>query len=150
MAPGTQFIIVTDKNIVGLPSNVTIIKRHVSTSELIWLYQNASCVLGQISNHKRLSKTLPHKLFESAYFSKCYISPANSGVCEFLNDSAFIPVNPVNAKGLKESIEFTFSNVSLQQNYEKAINDCYTNFAKQENLSLEFRQIIESGSKHFS
>lgn len=58
---------------------VSIIDRYLSDFELAQLFSNTDLVLGQLSDHKRLRYTIPHKFFEAAFFGKPYLS-ADKGV----------------------------------------------------------------------
>jgi len=53
---------------------VSIVDRYLSDFDLAQLFSNSDLVLGQLSNHKRLRYTIPHKFFEAALFGKPYLS----------------------------------------------------------------------------
>ena len=55
-------------------SQVRLIDRYLSDFELAQLFSNSDLVLGQLSDHKRLRYTIPHKFFEAAFFGKPYLS----------------------------------------------------------------------------
>lgn len=143
LGPDVRVVILTNKNIEYLPSSSILINRFVSKTEITWLYRNASCVIGQISQDERLRKTLPHKLFEAAYYSKCYVSPPHSGILEFLEESSFIPVESVDVFGLKEALELALSSEDLRTRCEFKINQIYKLRASPAILSKKFRQIVE-------
>ncbi len=143
LGPDVRVVILTNRNIEYIPLNIILINRFVSKAEITWLYRNATCVIGQISQVERLRKTLPHKLFEAAYYSKCYVSPPHSGILEFLEDSSFIPVESVDEFGLKEALELALSSGDLRTRCEIKINQMYKLRASPTILSNKFREIIE-------
>jgi|LauGreSBDMM110SN_4_FD.fasta_scaffold00193_11 hypothetical protein len=75
-----KFLIISNEEVINLPSNVLQISRYLSREELVWIYQHTSVVLGQFGNNNRLTRTTPHKFFEAAYFTKCYVTPRNIGL----------------------------------------------------------------------
>lgn len=138
-----NFVIVTNNKIVPKSQNVIVIDRFVSTEELVWLYRNSTLVLGQISNMERLSRTLPHKLFEAAYFSKCYLSPPSPALFEFLSEDSFIPVSTITPEGLSENIKELLSNDKLRFQCERSIYLNYLEKASQLFLGTRMREIID-------
>jgi hypothetical protein len=68
---------------VKLNPNVIWINRWLSYGEISWLYQTSSLILGQMNCTSRTENTLPHKLFEAAYFAKPYMTPTHRPVQTF-------------------------------------------------------------------
>lgn len=139
-----KFVIVTNRVFTKIANNTTVISRYLSEPELLWLYRNATAVLGQISNQDRLARTIPHKLFEAAYFSKCYLSPSSTGLLNFLSPSQFISVDEISINGLMSSIRLAVSDVKLRSQCEELAKMAYSASASQTILSDRFRKIIES------
>lgn len=139
-----KFVIVTNRVFTKIAKNTTLISRYLSEPELLWLYRNATAVLGQISNQDRLARTIPHKLFEAAYFSKCYLSPSSKGLLNFLSPSQFISVDEISLAGLMSSIRLAVSDESLRSQCEELAKMAYSASASQTILSDRFRKIIES------
>lgn len=139
----TFFVIVSNMTLRNCPQNVIAINRFVPQEELVWLYANSKLVLGQISDSGRLDKTLPHKIFEAGFFSKCYVSPSSSALLEFLDKDAFIPVKTISPKDLSQSIRAGLSNASLRFACEKKMNESYLKRSSQPALGLRMRELIE-------
>jgi hypothetical protein len=137
------FVLVTNTAIRNCPENVIAINRFVSKEELVWLYANCRLVLGQMSDSGRLEKTLPHKLFEASFFSKCYISPSSPALLELLDEDSFIPVTIVNSEGIAQSIKVGLSNHTLRFDCEKRISESYFKRSSQLALGLRIRELIE-------
>lgn len=136
------FVICTNRKIVGTSPNTIVINRYVPDSELKWLYENSICVIGQISGHQRMKKTIPHKFFESAYFAKCYITPLHNGLSELVDENAVIDVTSISTKGLNDAITKALSNAQIRNNCENKLSEIYTNRISQHQLAEKFRTII--------
>jgi len=137
------FVLVTNTTIPYCPKNVIAINRFVSKEELVWLYANCRLVLGQISESGRLDKTLPHKLFEASFFSKCYISPSSPALLELLDKDCFIPVTIINPAGIVQSIKVGLSDSTLRADCEKKISESYFKRSSQPALGLRMRKLID-------
>jgi hypothetical protein len=139
-----RFVIVTNRKFTQISENTIIISRFLKVSELVWLYRNASAVLGQFSDQNRLARTIPHKAFEAAYFAKCYLSPPSKGLQGFLNSSQFIAIDEISREGIVAGIRLAMSNEHLRLSCATAAKKRYTASASQEVLSEKFRKVIES------
>ncbi len=137
------FVLVTNKLINNCPRNVILINRFVTYEELVWLYTNSTLVLGQISKAERLNRTIPHKLFEAAYFSKCYLSPPNPALFELLDENSFIRVSEITPEALSSSIKLGLSDPNLRANCERHIKLRYIEKASQSLLGARIREIVE-------
>lgn len=75
-----DFIIQTNSILNGITfsSNTKIVYDFISNSEMASLYSKSDVCLGQFSSKSRLKRTIPHKAFESLYFSRCYVTPFSS------------------------------------------------------------------------
>lgn len=77
----------------GLPPHINFGKNaYVDTdfhskSEIATLLTRATLSLGQLSNHPRLSRTIPHKAYESAFLSCAYLSARTQGILELFREN---------------------------------------------------------------
>ena len=55
-------------------SDVKIISEFTSDEEISSYYRSSWLTLGQLSSHSRLKRTIPHKFFEAAFFSRNYLT----------------------------------------------------------------------------
>lgn len=55
-------------------NQIEVENRYLSDVELARNFIESSLVLGQLSNHKRLRFTIPHKFFEAAFFGRPYLT----------------------------------------------------------------------------
>jgi hypothetical protein len=122
------FLVVSNSELTNVPANVIQINRFLSKEELVWIYRHASFVLGQFGSNSRLSRTVPHKFFESAYFAKCYVTPRNIGlrgladeknVCFTLTSGSTDIASTLN-KLTKNQDQAIFLSKNLKKSYELA------------------------------
>jgi len=81
--PGLIFRIITNSEESRFPDMnwVKFTSRRLSDQDLFSEYIKSNLALGQLSTHKRLKWTIPHKFFEAAYFGLPYLT-ANSSLME--------------------------------------------------------------------
>lgn len=68
------------------PQNLEWIREFLPNNELITIMQKSHLSLGQLSNHERLKRTIPHKAYESLSMKIPYLTAGNLGVRELLED----------------------------------------------------------------
>ena len=66
------------------PKNLRMITDFLPAEELRTLMQKCHLSLGQLSDHPRLERTVPHKAFESLAMKLPYLTVSNKGVLELL------------------------------------------------------------------
>jgi len=85
---GALLIIVTDSD-KGLNVEddvfLVLISRHVSESELKYLYEKCDVVLGHFGTNARIQRTIPHRFYESEYFYKPFLTRRSISVEEMKN-----------------------------------------------------------------
>jgi glycosyltransferase involved in cell wall biosynthesis len=86
-------------------SNLKLIDEYVTDEELRDNMLSAHVSLGQFEDHERLSRTIPHKAFESLALGLPYITARSSGIGEILvSEENSIFINPANPTELASSI----------------------------------------------
>ena len=96
------------------PSNLKIITDTLPQDHLNELMQSSHLSLGQLSNHERLSRTIPHKAYESLAIKLPYLTAFNTGILELLTpDETCLTCNPADAKSLAEKILWAKNNYPL-------------------------------------
>ncbi len=126
-------------------SNTIVINTFVDSKQnLAKVYSEARLTLGQLSNHTRLKRTIPHKAYESAFLSKPYLSARTKGILElFVEDREIICFNPGEAQDLANKIKMFFSNSS---EYEKIVINMkkkYDSDLSQSRLVAKFIGVVE-------
>lgn len=107
----------------GIPKNLEFSNNTIvvntfvdSKQNLAKVYSEASLTLGQLSNHTRLKRTIPHKAYESAFLSKPYLSARSNGILElFTEDEDILCFNAGDENDLAKKISMFFTDF---QNYE--------------------------------
>ncbi|PJE51038.1 MAG: hypothetical protein COV29_02065 [Candidatus Yanofskybacteria bacterium CG10_big_fil_rev_8_21_14_0_10_36_16] len=85
--------------------NVEWIKEKLPMKELITKMQECHLSLGQLSNHDRLKRTIPHKAFESLALKLPYLTARNEGVMELLEENkTCLACNPADPHDLAKKI----------------------------------------------
>jgi len=92
------------------------IKDRLPVDELRKKMQECHLSLGQLSNHERLERTIPHKAFESAATKLLYLTARNKGVLELLNENeTCFCCNPADPKDLANKIIWLKQNLPAAQ-----------------------------------
>lgn len=141
-----HFLILTkDRNFELDSENVEVIYDRVSSKELEDIYKSSHIVLGQMSNHERLSRTFPHKFFEAAYFGRAYISASIGPMEEFVRRGlieGFIPGNHVD---LALKINRLSKDPYKLEEFGVNIRNWYLKEASQKVLGKKFIRIVSCG-----
>lgn len=95
--------------------NIEWISQKLEQNELRRLMQECHVSLGQLSDHERLTRTIPHKAFESIAMKIPYLTARNKAILELLteNETCFC-CNPADAQDLASKI------LSVKNNYPVA------------------------------
>ena len=115
-------------------TNTIVINDFVESKQnLAQIYSEASLTLGQLSNHSRLRRTIPHKAYESAFLSKPYLSARATGILElFTEDKNIFCFNPGDANDLARKIKMFFANqstyerigINMREKYDLELSQC--------------------------
>ena len=134
----------------GLPMHIEFSKNTYvnrtyvqAQSEISAIYRSAQVTVGQMSGEKRLSRTVPHKAFESAYLSKPYITAGNSGIQELFADQfEIICTRAGDAQDLATKIGYLLNNPGAARSIGENMNLKYRNSCSQEILAKSFLQLV--------
>lgn len=130
-----------------VPPGVVVDTRFHTLQEIGDVMRAHDLVLGQLSDHSRLDRTIPHKAFEAAFLGLPYLSTRAAGIEEMLADSrgalwvqggsTRALVNALNlAAGLRTSL-----GDRGQDNRER-----YLEFAAQSRLSEYFADLLKEAA----
>ncbi|MBI4054034.1 MAG: glycosyltransferase [Candidatus Doudnabacteria bacterium] len=87
------------------PKHLRLIADRLPIEQLRQTMQSAHLSLGQLSDHPRLERTIPHKCFESLAVKTAYLTGRGKAVSELLSEGQTCLVcNPGDAKDLAEKI----------------------------------------------
>ena len=134
----------------GLPMHIEFSKNTYvnrtyvqAQSEISAIYKSAQLTVGQMSGEKRLSRTIPHKAFESAYLSKPYITAGNSGIRElFVDKLEIIYTRAGDAQDLAVKIRYLLDNPDAAKLIGQNMNLKYSKSCSQEILAKTFLKLV--------
>jgi len=134
----------------GLPMHIEFSKNTYvnrtyvqAQSEISAIYRSAQLTVGQMSGERRLSRTIPHKAFESAYLSKPSITAGNSGIRElFVDKLEIIYTRPGDAQDLALKIRYLLDNPGAAKTIGQNMNLKYRNSCSQEFLAKTFLKLV--------
>lgn len=87
------------------PKNFELITEFLSDEKLRTLMQKSHLSLGQLSKHPRLTRTIPHKCYESLALGLPYLTASNKGVLELLETGkTCLTCEPASAESLARQI----------------------------------------------
>jgi hypothetical protein len=136
------FILLTgqSKRLSKAPQNCYVVT-DVTENEMAQIYDLADITLGQLSDHPRLKYTIPHKAFESGFFSKCYVSAKSTGIQELFPEGTAHLIENVSIENLVSAIRMLSQTRSIE-GYGKLANDSYRKLASQEVLNSKFDLLV--------
>lgn len=109
------------------------------------LYNESELVFGQLSENDRLKRTIPHKAFEAAYFSKAYLSPKTASLNEIFDfTSEIIELQEISENGLIERIQECRLNRENIKVIGNNMNRKYSQLLNQKLLGQEVCRIIRN------
>lgn len=98
------------------PKNLELKTRLLPYEELRNVMQKCHLSLGQLSDHQRLRRTVPHKAFESLALKLPYLTASNEGITELLKDGeTCITCKPADAKSLADKILWIKNNYGVAE-----------------------------------
>ena len=130
--------------IIKFSSSTIIISNIVKLKQdLARVYNASALTIGQLSNHKRLGRTIPHKAYESAFLSKPYLTARNTGINElFLENKELLSINGNNALELALKIKDVIRNPEILKSVGTQMKIKYNNICSQAELSESFLEIV--------
>jgi glycosyltransferase involved in cell wall biosynthesis len=109
-------------------SNIEWIKDRLPFSDLRQKIQECHVSLGQLSDHDRLSRTIPHKAFETMAMKLPYLTARNKGVMELLTENeTCLCFEPANAQDLAKKILGIKNNPALADKIAENAHQLYKN-----------------------
>jgi len=136
------FVFVVGKNdeVLECPKNAIVVS-DITDKELMDIYKLSDISIGQISNHRRLRYTIPHKAFEAGFFSMPFITADSAGVREYLGQDSALFLSDPSPESLAESIK-NLSDKSSLRALSKKINVNHKKIASQQLLVTNFEHIV--------
>ena len=130
----------SDKVLSDVPINCHVIT-DVSTSEMAYIYSIADITLGQLSSHPRLAYTIPHKAFESGFFSKSYLTYKSRGIRELYDEDSAVLIRDLSVENICAAIK-SLSSRELRSQLGTRAHNRYKELSSQKVLNNNFEKII--------
>jgi hypothetical protein len=143
-----KFVILTDQ-LRGLrfnPNNTLVLEGFQSESTISYAMRNCLATFGQLSTSPRLRNTIPHKLFEAAYFSKPYITAKSEAVFELFDRNSMYVLFDVDTQTLSNTLDLVMADLAQARTKGAELKRQYNLFYNQSKLQSDFFSIINSFS----
>lgn len=145
ISPKAILVIATNRQ-VDLPriTNLVLIDRKLSKSEIVWLYLNSKIVLGQMGSNSRLQKTIPHKFFEAGAFAKCYVTPMHIPISRICKADEVVFIEDSTPEAIAKSVQEILSTGDSTIRFGEKLGKLYLDNFSQKHLGIQFEQILDS------
>src|SRR3989344_1016041 len=142
MQAGGQLLERTEKMISELkPANLDFKHDFMPINELRNLMQKCHLSIGQLSDHERLERTIPHKVYESLIMRLPYLTAANRGILELLKEGeTCITCEPANAESLAQRILWARDN---PQELERIAGNGYSLYQKELKSNILAKNLLD-------
>lgn len=146
MISGGLLLDKTNKLIKELkPKNLEFRSELLPIEELRVLMQKSDLSIGQLSDHPRLKRTIPHKLYESLAMCLPYLTASNDGVSELLTaGETCIICRPADAQSVAEKIVWAKNN---PQELEKIAQNGYQLYQDKLRSNLLAKNLLDKIEK---
>ncbi len=127
------------------PKNLKHITGHIPYDDLRKLMLQCHLSLGQLSDHTRLTRTTPHKVFESLAMRLPYLTAPSSGVMEILTpEKNCLLCNSADEKSLADKILWIKNNYSEAQRIAEDGYRLFDEKLRSKVTALKFLSKLES------
>lgn len=141
-----QLVVATDKlpKNLNFSQNSIILQKRLTNTEISSLYRMSTLTVGLIGDLERLNWTIPHKLFEAAYFSRPVLCPMGEGISEFASPSnGILPLGNTSMISLSTQIKQLLNDKELLIQQGASLHLKYLEQATQSKLALRFRKLTQ-------
>lgn len=142
-------IIVASKNLpetLQFSENTIVISRFLDPGEIRYLYELAELTLGQFGQTRRQQISIPHKVFESAFFGKAYLTPSSTALKELFDKDEIFFEDTFSSARIAETIFAILQNEQLRLNIQKNLANCYARKLNSARIARQFMIEIEHKS----
>ena len=121
--------------------NLELITEFLPYEKIREIMQKCHISLGQISDHERLTRTIPHKAYESLAMRLPYLTAANIGILELLTpDKTCLTCNTADANSLVDKILWARNNYS---SVEEVAKNGYELYQKELRPSILAQKLLD-------
>lgn len=133
----------------GLPMNIefsenSFVSRELLSKDKISKLQTACTIfLGQLAQHPRLNRTIPHKAYEAGFLARPYLTARNKGIKElFVEGSEIECFAAGSSRALANKIRSLIIDTDKLNAMSCSIHEKYQNTCNQKMLSQNFVKIV--------
>ncbi len=140
-------LIVACRNIPGeiyFSQNTILLTRFLEYGEIRYLYELADLTLGQFGNTGRQQVSIPHKVFESGFFGKPYLSPSSNALNELFSDKEIFFEDSFNPGEIAKRIITILQNDKLRLRTQRKFASFYSQNLSSTLLAYKFMSEIEN------
>jgi glycosyltransferase involved in cell wall biosynthesis len=140
-----RMVVYTDKLLTQNNFHIdTVIKLgHVPFADIESQYLMSDVVVSQLGGTKRLKWTIPHKIFEAAYFGKPIVAIRNPGLSELFTDDEIYFIESNSDNEIEKAIIDLLNQEELRTTMAIQIKAKYTEQVGQDILQNQFDLLIE-------
>ena len=144
---GIQFIIISKGfELLGHDRpNLRIINESLSDDELFGELIKSNLMLGQMSNHPRLHRTIPHKFFEAAFLKIPYVTSSIGTMDYFVKNKMVFGFEGGNPDSLKMAIHEVLTDERESLSRSMRLFEWYLENADQKLLSSKVNNFLIQG-----
>ena len=142
MKDRVNVIIASDSNLprLNFPENCFVLTRPLKDEEIEGLYGISDFSIGQLGSHRRLTRTIPHKFFESAFFGVPYLLSSNSlPIIKLVSQESVLVCDTSRieetANKLLKTIENDSNIDTLRRNFRRSYERLFSQFVIQAEFS---------------
>lgn len=123
------------------PKNLELKSDLMPYEELRILMQKCHLSLGQLSDHPRLDRTIPHKAYESLVMKLPYLTATNKGILELVKaGETCLTCEPANTRSLVDKILWAKNN---SQELEKIVKNSYEFYTHNLTSQIIARKLLD-------
>ena len=127
------------------PANLKLISDFLPDAELVSMMGRSHLSLGQLSNHERLDRTIPHKAYESLAMKLPYLTASNIAVLELLKPGeTCIECKPADSNDLAGKILWAKNNYSEAERIAQKGYELYQRELKSDVLAQKLLESVKS------
>jgi len=126
-------------------SNLRVLNHELNDEELFAEIESSHVMLGQLSNHPRLSRTIPHKFFEAAFFGIPYVTSASGIMKFFVKNKMVFGFEGGNPYSLIEVLNQTLVDGGEMKRRATLLSEWYRENASQKILTQKLLEVLKIG-----
>ena len=125
-------------------SNLRVLNLELNDEELFAEIEASHVMLGQLSNHPRLTRTIPHKFFEAAFFGIPYVTSTSGIMKFFVTNRMVFGFEGGNPYSLIDVLNETLADSGEMKRRASLLSEWYLENASQKTLTNKLLEVLKS------